>query len=59
MANHDHLSNIGLHPAYDPDPLVSIPVRIEALERRVADAQHEIENLRRDLVTAVFNSKRV
>lgn len=43
MSNHDHLSNIGLHPAYDPDPAVHTPVRVEALRKRIADAEAAVE----------------
>jgi hypothetical protein len=43
MSNHDHLSNIGLHPAYDPDPAVRNPVIVDALLRRISDAQHAVE----------------
>jgi hypothetical protein len=45
MSNHDHLSNIGLHPAYDPDPAVHVPVRVEALQRRISDARNAVEAL--------------
>lgn len=43
MSNHDHLSNIGLHPAYDPDPAVHVPVRVNALRRRISEAQSAID----------------
>lgn len=44
MSNHDHLSNIGLHPAYDPDPAVHTPVRVEALRKRISDATEAVES---------------
>lgn len=44
MSNHDHLSNIGLHPAYDPDPAVHTPVRVAALRKRIELAQSAVES---------------
>lgn len=43
MSNHDHLSNIGLHPAYDPDPAIHVPVRVEALRRRITAADDAVD----------------
>jgi hypothetical protein len=55
MANWDHLSNIGLHPAHDPDPAVSLPVRLEAAAFHAAQFQAQVDALSAEMLRAGLN----
>lgn len=58
MANWDHADNIGTHPAYSKDPETRLRARLDAANRKRAQAEAEFMEARNNLADFLREKER-